>query len=97
MSLYREPMLSINEQSFVRSSLSSGLRLDGRGLLDVREVLLTFPPGTSGSAQVQLGSTRVMAVTTADLVAPFPDRPNEGALNLFVNFSPVSLYSALLH
>ncbi len=88
MSAYRDPPLSINEQQFVRTSLASGLRLDGRSPLDVRSVQLTFPGG-SGTAQVQIGGTRVLAVTTADLVVPFPDRPNEGALNLFVNFSAV--------
>jgi len=101
MAAYRESPLSLNEQAFIRTALSSasvgeeggsggGLRLDGRSATDVREVLISFPPGSSGSAMVQLGGTRVLAVTTADLVQPFPDRPNEGALNLFVNFSPMA-------
>lgn len=85
---YREPALSLNEQVFLRQSLAGGLRLDGRSSTDFRSVALSFP-GASGTAQAIVGHTRVLAVTTADLVVPFPDRPNEGALNLFVNFSPV--------
>jgi len=85
---YREPALSLNEQVFLRQSLAGGLRLDGRSATDFRSVALSFP-GASGTAQAIVGHTRVLAVTTADLVVPFPDRPNEGALNLFVNFSPV--------
>ena len=90
---YREPALSLNEQVFLRQSLAGGLRLDGRSSTDFRSVALSFP-GASGTAQAIVGHTRVLAVTTADLVVPFPDRPNEGALNLFVNFSPVRTDSA---
>jgi exosome complex component RRP45 len=89
MSAYRDPPLSINEQQFLRTSLANGLRIDGRSPLDIRNIQVSFPGG-SGTAQVQLGGTRVYAVTTADLVAPYPDRPNEGALNIFVNFSAMA-------
>lgn len=85
----KEAALSINESAFLRTSLAAGLRLDGRALTDVRRVTLSFL-GASGTVQAQIGDTRVVAVTTADLAAPFPDRPNEGALNMFVHFSPVN-------
>ncbi|KAG2500081.1 hypothetical protein HYH03_002358 [Edaphochlamys debaryana] len=37
-----------------------------------------------------MGSTRVMAVVTAALEAPFPDRPSEGPLRFNVEFSPMA-------
>jgi len=39
---------------------------------------------------VQLGQTRVMAFVTAQLVEPYRDRPNEGSLAIFTEFSPMA-------
>ena len=41
-------------------------------------------------ATVALGETRVMAVVTAELEAPYPDRPNEGSIRFNVEFSPMA-------
>jgi exosome complex RNA-binding protein Rrp42 (RNase PH superfamily) len=41
-------------------------------------------------AEVSLGNTRVVAVVTATVTAPFPDRPAEGFLSFNVNTSPMS-------
>lgn len=35
---------------------------------------MQFSPDDDGSVTVQLGATRVLAVVTATLEAPFPDR-----------------------
>lgn len=43
-----------------------------------------------GTVTVQLGRTRACASITADLVKPFPDRPTEGFLNFFADFSPMA-------
>ncbi|KAG2450140.1 hypothetical protein HYH02_000243 [Chlamydomonas schloesseri] len=42
------------------------------------------------SATVAQGSTRVMAVVSAALEAPYPDRPSEGPLRFNVEFSPMA-------
>jgi len=90
MMLSKETPLSSNERSFLLSSLaSSGLRIDGRTATDWRQASINFPGG-SGLVEVRLGSTKVVAVTTADLIQPFPDRPNEGNVNIVVNFSPIA-------
>lgn len=39
---------------------------------------------------MQLGQTRVLAVVSAQLVQPYPDRPNEGTLAIFTEFSPMA-------
>jgi exosome complex RNA-binding protein Rrp42 (RNase PH superfamily) len=43
-----------------------------------------------GSSEVQLGETRVMGHVTAQLVPPYRDRPNEGTLAIFTEFSPMA-------
>ena len=43
-----------------------------------------------GSAEVQLGQTHVMAFVTAQLTQPYKDRPNEGTLSMFTEFSPMA-------
>ena len=40
--------------------------------------------------QVRLGETKVLAVATADLVEPYPDRPTEGVLQFFVELSAMA-------
>ena len=51
--------VSENEKAFVFSSLAHGLRLDGRGLLDVRKTKFAFTRSANRStAEVQLGRTR---------------------------------------
>lgn len=42
------------------------------------------------SCTVAQGSTRVMAVVSAALEAPYPDRPSEGPLRFNVEFSPMA-------
>lgn len=43
-----------------------------------------------GTAEVQLGQTHVMAFVTAQLIQPYSDRPNEGILSVFTEFSPMA-------
>ncbi|XP_019246973.1 PREDICTED: exosome complex component RRP45A-like isoform X2 [Nicotiana attenuata] len=43
-----------------------------------------------GSSEVQLGQTHVMGFVTSQLVQPYRDRPNEGTLSVFTEFSPMA-------
>ncbi|XP_024962422.1 exosome complex component RRP45B-like isoform X3 [Cynara cardunculus var. scolymus] len=43
-----------------------------------------------GSSEVQLGNTRVMGFVTGQLVQPYRDRPNEGTLAIYTEFSPMA-------
>lgn len=43
-----------------------------------------------GSSEVQLGQTHVMGMVTAQLVQPYRDRPKEGILSIFTEFSPMA-------
>lgn len=81
--------LTVNEKKFIESALLSELRVDGRGPLDYRKLNIKFGRD-DGSAEIQLGETRVMSFVSAQLVQPYKDRPNEGTLSIFTEFSPMA-------
>lgn len=82
-------LVSTNEREFIRDGLKHDIRVDGRQPLDMRSVKINFGQNV-GSVEVQLGTTRALANISAEIVPPFPDRPSEGFLNFFVDFSPMA-------
>ncbi|BGP14064.1 hypothetical protein JCM10213_002359 [Rhodosporidiobolus nylandii] len=85
----RDPDPSINESEFLHSCLRKGLRLDGRGLLDLRPVQLKFGE-EAGWVECALGETRVVAQVSAEVVKPQSDRPYEGFVTLATEISPMA-------
>ncbi|XP_058763079.1 exosome complex component RRP45A-like [Vicia villosa] len=81
--------LTVNEKKFIESALLSEVRVDGRGPLDYRKLNIKFGRD-NGSAEVQLGETRVMSFVSGQLVQPYRDRPNEGTFSIFTEFSPMA-------
>ncbi|XP_044424501.1 exosome complex component RRP45A isoform X2 [Triticum aestivum] len=85
---------TVNEREFIEQALQSDLRVDGRRPFDFRPFdfrKLTISFGREdGSAEVLLGETCVMGYVTAQLVPPYKDRPNEGTLAIFTEFSPMA-------
>lgn len=77
------------EADFILRTLETGLRVDGRHALELRPLRVSFS-SDAGSVEVQIGETKVMAVATAELVEPYPDRPAEGLLQFFVELSPMA-------
>ncbi|WVZ62025.1 hypothetical protein U9M48_011818 [Paspalum notatum var. saurae] len=80
---------TVNERDFIERALQSDLRVDGRNSFDFRTLKITLGR-EDGTSEVQLGETRVMAYVTAQLVQPYRDRPNEGTLAIFTEFSPMA-------
>ncbi|XP_022679332.1 exosome complex component RRP45A isoform X3 [Setaria italica] len=80
---------TVNERAFIERSLESDLRVDGRHSFDFRTLKITFGR-EDGSSEVQLGETHVLGYVTAQLVQPYRDRPNEGTLAIFTEFSPMA-------
>ncbi|XP_066331751.1 exosome complex component RRP45A-like isoform X1 [Miscanthus floridulus] len=80
---------TVNERDFIERALQSDLRVDGRHSFDFRKLKITFGR-EDGSSEVQLGETHVMGYVTAQLVQPYRDRPNEGTLAIFTEFSPMA-------
>ena len=57
----REAEASINEQEFILQALQQDIRLDGRALDSVRELLVSFGE-EHGVADIQLGKTRYVTI-----------------------------------
>ncbi|RAL43104.1 unnamed protein product [Cuscuta campestris] len=81
--------LAANNKQFIKTALVSDLRVDGRRPFDYRRLTIKFGR-EEGTSEVQLGHTHVMGVVTSQLVQPYRDRPNEGSLAIFVEFSPMA-------
>ena len=92
----REPPLSNLERTFILEALCENKRLDGRSLAERRPLSLHFG-ADEGSALVTLGGgaataevTLVYAMVSASITEPALSRPNEGVLNIHVNFAPTA-------
>ncbi|XP_074585711.1 exosome complex component RRP45A-like isoform X2 [Curcuma longa] len=81
--------MSVNERKFIETALASDLRVDGLRPFDYRRLTIKFGR-EDGSSEVQLGETHVMGYVTSELVQPYRDRPNEGTLAIFTEFSPMA-------
>ncbi|XP_064935656.1 exosome complex component RRP45B-like isoform X2 [Musa acuminata AAA Group] len=81
--------MTVNERKFVETALASDLRVDGRRPFDYRRLTIKFGR-EDGSSEVQLGQTHVIGFVTSQLVQPYRDRPNEGTLSIFTEFSPMA-------
>jgi len=85
----KETPVSICEKSFLLEALKESKRLDGRSLMETRNLNIVFGYDW-GSCQVSLGRTRVLAQVSAQLTEPRLARPNEGILNIQVELSPMA-------
>ncbi|MCP8313363.1 MAG: exosome complex protein Rrp42 [archaeon] len=74
--------------------LSKEKRLDNRGLMDFRPVIIETGviDRANGSARVQVGNTQVIAGVKIEIGEPFPDTPEKGLL--VVNAEVLPLASA---
>lgn len=64
---------------FIRQALGQGIRLDGRGPNEFRDIEVTLSRAEmSATATVVIGNTRVVSVVSGEIIAPYPDRPTEG-------------------
>ncbi|RDX95847.1 putative serine/threonine-protein kinase, partial [Mucuna pruriens] len=81
--------MPLNDKQFIEIALLSDLRVDGRRPSDYRKLSIKLGK-EDGSAEVHLGQTHVMTFVTAQLVRPYRDRPNEGSLSIFTEFSPMA-------
>ena len=79
---------SDDDVTFLRKAIGAGIRLDGRGSDEERGVELQLSRSDRGAVvEVLFGKTRVVCVTRGEIVAPFPDRPNDGFVQFSTNMS----------
>lgn len=91
MSGVEDVLLCNNQRVFVLKALLDGLRTDGRFFHEARKARVGLRRYESQTnAEVELGKTRILAVVTAVLGAPFGDRGNEGTLSFSVTLGPLA-------
>jgi len=86
------PIVVRVKQKRIGELLSSGKRLDGRGLTDYREIQVEVGviERAEGSARVRIGKTEVMTGIKIETGEPFSDVPNEGVLTVNAELVPVA-------
>ncbi|PSS12686.1 hypothetical protein M430DRAFT_30335 [Amorphotheca resinae ATCC 22711] len=88
----REIGPSLNERQFFQKALQENLRIDGRAFDQFRALELDFGD-EYGVADVRLGKTRLITKISAEVTAPFPDRPFDGIFTISTELSPMTLPS----
>jgi len=85
-------VISKVKQRRISDRLVEDKRLDGRGLLDYREIKVEtgIIDKASGSALVSIGNTKVMVGIKIQTGTPFPDTPNSGVLAVNVELVPLA-------
>jgi len=80
------------KQKQIVQLIAKGKRLDGRGLMDYREIKVEqgIIERAEGSARVLLGRTEVMVGIKIEIGQPFPDTPNEGVLTVNAELVPLA-------
>lgn len=76
----------------LNSMFASGKRFDGRGLLDYRNLEVSYDVSNKaeGSARVKLGKTEVIAGVKLQIGTPYPDSPEKGNLSVSADLLPLA-------
>lgn len=80
---------SLTEAEFLLSALADGARVDGRSFFSPRDVDISFGEEL-GNVSVSIKGTRVATGVRATLIAPRPDRPYEGFLQITTDITPMA-------
>lgn len=85
-------IISKVKQKRISDRLVEDKRLDGRGLLDYRDINLETDVITKaeGSALVSLGKTKVLVGVKIETGTPYSDTPNSGVLTVNVELVPLA-------
>ncbi|MCL5099605.1 MAG: RNA-binding protein [Candidatus Marsarchaeota archaeon] len=84
--------LDIVRKGYIKELLAKGQREDSRGMLDFRKISIKtgIIDHAEGSAQVDLGNTRVLAGVKVVIEEPKPDTPNQGNLVMSAELLPLA-------
>lgn len=80
------------ERDHIIDLASKGKRIDNRTTMDYREIKIQtgIIEKANGSAQVDIGKTKVIAGVKIEVGTPFPDTPNEGVQTVNAEFTPIA-------
>jgi len=76
----------------IEKLIEKGIRLDGRGLSDYREIKIEqgLIEKAEGSARILLGKTEVLVGVKVETGTPFPDTPNDGVMTVNAELVPLA-------
>jgi exosome complex component RRP42 len=88
----KSPIIIGIKRKRIAELVSSGKRLDGRGLTDYREIQVESGviERAEGSARIRLGKTEVVVGIKIGTGEPFPDIPNQGVLTVNAELVPLA-------
>ncbi|WP_455280305.1 exosome complex protein Rrp42 [[Eubacterium] cellulosolvens] len=80
------------ERDHIIDLASKGKRIDNRSPMDYREVKIQtgIIEKANGSAQVEIGKTKVIAGVKIEIGTPFPDTPNQGVQTVNAELTPIA-------
>ncbi len=80
------------DRTDILKSLNENIRIDGRKLLETRKIVVEYgiSKNAEGSARVKIGGTEILAGVKLALGEPYPDTPDEGALMVEAELTPMS-------
>ena len=80
------------ERDHIIDLASKGKRIDNRAPMDYREIKIQtgIIEKANGSAQVDIGQTKVIVGVKIQAGTPFPDTPNEGVQTVNAEFTPLA-------
>jgi exosome complex component RRP42 len=89
MSNFIMPNLQIEK---IESYIAEGKRLDGRKLLESREIVVEdgISPSASSAVRVKVGKTEVLAGVHLALAVPYPDSADEGTFMTSAELHPMA-------
>jgi len=85
-------MINLINTNSVKENIKKGIRSDGRGLEDLREIDIktSVLDLADGSAWVKIGDTEVVAGVKFIVGSPYPDSPDEGSMSLNLELTGIS-------
>lgn len=85
-------ILNLVNTNSVKQNIKKGIRQDGRGFEDYRdlEIKTSVMSSADGSAWVKMGKTEVIAGIKFAVGTPYPDSPDEGSMSLNLELTGIS-------
>jgi exosome complex component RRP42 len=87
-----EPVMSEIKKGHIHKLLSTGRRVDGRGIEEYRPISIetNYIESAQGSARVRLGNTDVLVGVKMEVGSPFSDTPDRGVLTTNTELIPLA-------
>jgi exosome complex component RRP42 len=84
--------ISTVTENYIHDLIASGRREDGRDTNDYRPISISHGtiPNAEGSAEVTIGSTKVLVGVKLGIGSPMPDKPNEGNIITSAELLPIA-------